>query len=215
MSVGPSSSSVSGSKRRRGDLAAEVSHSLRQMPYRHGLDAGEGDLGRRLGGADDVRETRPAGAFGDRERPCDRPDAAVERELTDGCVVGEALRGQLPRRREYREGDGEVEPGALLAQGRGCKVHRDPAVERPLERRGDDPAPNPVLRLLAGPVGEPDDRESGNARLEMSLHLDLAWLEADQRMRDRACEHASKVGAKASRVSEAFAPKELLQGYGV
>jgi hypothetical protein len=30
----------------------------------------------------------------------------------------------------------------------------------------------------------------------MRLHVDAAGLEADERMRDRACEHAARLGAR-------------------
>ena len=99
--------------------------------------------------------------LGDGERARDRPDAPVERELPDGRVLGEALRRKLPRRREHGQRDREVEPRSLLPERSGREVHRDPAVQRPLEGGGDDPAPHAVLRLLAGAVREPDDREAG------------------------------------------------------
>ena len=53
----------------------------------------------------------------------------------------------------------------------------------------DDAAPHAVLRLLARTVGETDDREARDPRLEMRLDLDLPRLEADERMGDRASEH--------------------------
>ncbi len=57
-----------------------------------------------------------------------------------------------------------------------------------------DTAPDAVLRLLAGAVGEPDDRERGLlARAQVRLDLDAARLEADERERDGAAEHASTV----------------------
>jgi hypothetical protein len=57
-----------------------------------------------------------------------------------------------------------------------------------------DAAPDPVLRLLAGAVGEPDDRERRlRARAQVRFHLDAPWLEADERERDRATEHSSTV----------------------
>ncbi len=46
-----------------------------------------------------------------------------------------------------------------------------------------------MLRLLAGAVGEPDDREARHPRLEVRLDLDLPRLEADERVSDRASEH--------------------------
>ena len=69
------------------------------------LDARERRLRRRLGGADEAAEARPARALGDGERPGDRPDAPVERELADRGVLGEPLGRKLPRRREHRERD--------------------------------------------------------------------------------------------------------------
>jgi hypothetical protein len=51
-----------------------------------------------------------------------------------------------------------------------------------------------MLRFLAGAVGEPDNRERRDAALQVSLDLDAAWIEADERMRDRVCEHVVTVG---------------------
>jgi len=50
-------------------------------------------------------------------------------------------------------------------------------------------ASSTVLRLLAGAVGEPDDREAGHAALEVRLHLDAARLQPDQSVGDGAREH--------------------------
>ena len=66
-----------------------------------------------------------------------------------------------------------------------------------------------MLGLLAGAIGEPDNREAGDARLQMSLHLDLPRLETDESMSDRACEHPATVGTKAPRRGNAFAPRVL------
>ena len=55
-------------------------------------------------------------------------------------------------------------------------------------------APDTVLGLLTGAVGEADDREG---RLltgaQVRLDLDAARLEADERERDRAAQHLSTV----------------------
>jgi hypothetical protein len=63
-----------------------------------------------------------------------------------------------------------------------------------------------MLRFLARTVGEADDREPGNSRLEMRFDLDPPRLETDQRMRDRTSEHAATVGTKASPKGNAFVP---------
>ena len=63
-----------------------------------------------------------------------------------------------------------------------------------------DAAPHAMLRLLAGAVGEADDRERGLlTRAQVCLDLDPARLEADERERDRATEHASTVRPNPSR----------------
>jgi hypothetical protein len=171
------------------DLAAKVRDHLAQRRDRNRLDAGEGCLGCRLGRADHAPHARPSGALGHRQRPGDRPDSAVERELAHGRVLGEPLGWELPRCPEHGEGDREIEPGAFLAQCRGSEIDRDPAVDRPLERCRHDAAAYAVLRLLAGAIGEPDDGESRHARLEMRLDLHLARLEADECVGDRPSEH--------------------------
>ena len=48
-----------------------------------------------------------------------------------------------------------------------------------------------MLRFLAGSVREPDDRERRYAGLQVRLDFDLARLETDESMSDRACKHAS------------------------
>ena len=54
----------------------------------------------------------------------------------------------------------------------------------------------PLLRLLAGPVGKPDDRERGQRALEMRLDLDATCFETDESMRDCAREHTATLGRR-------------------
>ena len=171
-----------------------------QVPDGNRLDPTELRLARRLGRAEDPLETRPARTLGDGECAADRPHAAVERELADGRMLGEPLGRQLPRGRQHRERDREVEAGALLAQAGGREVDRDP-LQRPLELGRADAAADAVLRLGAGPVGEPDDREAGQAAVDVRLHLDAPRLEADEGVGDGAREHSSaRYGRDPSRV---------------
>ena len=72
------------------------------------------------------------------------------------------------------------------------EVDGDPP-DRPLELGRRDADADALLRLLAGAVGEADDREAGDAELEVRLDLDAARLEADERVRDRPREHGSTV----------------------
>jgi hypothetical protein len=122
-------------------------------------------------------------------------------------VLLDAAGRQLMRRAEDREGDGEIEARALLAQRRGSKVDGYPPVGRPAELGRADPAPDAVLRLLAGAVGEADDREAWLPELDVRLDLDPARVEADERVSDGAGEHGSMEPALASRVCGASVTK--------
>ena len=51
-----------------------------------------------------------------------------------------------------------------------------------------------MLRFLTRPIGETDDRESGDARLEMRLDIDRPRLEADECVGHRAREHLHGAG---------------------
>ena len=61
-----------------------------------------------------------------------------------------------------------------------------------------------MLCLLAGAVGEPDDREAGNSALEVRFHVDAASLEPDNSVRNRAREHAVTLGGQIARVRVIF-----------
>ena len=174
------------------DLTAEIRDDLAEMANGDGLHSGERDLRRRLGRADDPLQPGSAGSFGDRECSGNRSHTAVERQLTDRGELGEALGWDLPCRGEDRQRDRKVEPGSLLAQCRRRKIDGDPSVQRPFERSGDHPAPHAMLRLLASPVGEPDDREPWDAQLEVRLDLHLSRLEPDESVGHRTCEHPAE-----------------------
>ena len=169
-------------------LAAQVRDRLGEVPHRNRLDPGERRLGRRLGGAEDPRKPGPPRALGQR-RARRRPAAGARRARARRRPrAPRASARNLARGREHRERDRQVEARALLPQPRGREVDRDPP-QRPLELGRGDPAPDAVLRLLAGAVGEPDDREPRQAALEVRLDLDAAGVEADERVGDGAREH--------------------------
>ena len=181
---------VDGEHRIRLELAAEIRDRIREVAYRHRLDARQRRLRRRLRRAEQPLQPHPPRALGDREHAADRAKPSVERELADGRVPLELVARHLPRRGEHGERDRQVEAGALLPQLRRREVDGD-AAARELELGGRDPAADSLARLVQRLVGEPDDRERGHAVLDVRLHLDTARLETDERMGDRACEHTS------------------------
>ena len=87
-----------------------------------------------------------------------RTRPSSESSPTQPCSSRRAAR-ELVRAGEERERDRKVEARSLLAQRGGREVDGDPASAGPRQHRVDDAAVDAVLRLLAGAVGEPDDRE--------------------------------------------------------
>ncbi len=174
-------------------LAAQIGGGLGEMVERHRLDAGERRLGRGARRAEDPGQAGPARRLRKGNRTTDRPQPPVERKLADGGVLGKPVARDLPGGGEDRERDREIEARALLAQAGGREVDGDPAL-RPLELRRGDSAAHALLRLLAGAVGEPDDRERRHRALEVRLDLDAACVEPDERMRDRPRQHVPRLG---------------------
>src|SRR4029077_18857971 len=113
-------------------LARQVLGRLAEVRDRNGLDAGQGRLGGRLGGAEDVLGSRTLRGLGNDHRPGDGTDMTTERDLTQSRVAVDAVTGNLPRRDEDRDRDREVEAGALLLERRRRQVH-DQSLLWPLE----------------------------------------------------------------------------------
>ena len=71
-----------------------------------------------------------------------------------------------------------------------------------------------MLRLLAGAIRKPDDRERGHSGLEVRFDLDLARLEADERVSDRASEHSRHGRHGGAPEGHASMESSLRNGYG-
>ena len=72
-----------------------------------------------------------------------------------------------------------------------------------LELRARDPAPHPLLRLLARLVRQADDGESRDAALQVRFHLHGPGLEADEGMGEGTREHALTLGRANAREADA------------
>ena len=176
-------------------LATQVGDRLGEMPDRDRGNAGKRRLACGVGGAEETIRAEPPRALGNGENAADPPEPSVERELPDGGGALEGAAWELLRRREEREGDRQVEAGALLAQLRRGEIDRDaPRGEGQLGSR--DPTAHSLPRLLAGAIREADDREARDAVANVRLYVDPTRLEADESVRDRACKHASRLGAE-------------------
>ena len=179
------------------ELAAQVRDGLGEVANRHGGDAGERSLPSGVGRTEETLDAEPPGALRNGENAAHAPEAAVESELSDGGRALERAPRQLLRGGEHGQRDRQVEAGAFLAQLGGREVDGDAPV-REAQLCGRDPAADALPGLLAGPVGEADDREAGKAvaNVGFDVDVDAPRLEADERVRDRACEHASRLRAE-------------------
>ena len=162
------------------------------MPHRHGLDPGESSLCRALCRAEQLLEAAATRTLCRREHAADRTQPTVQPQLADRRMAGQPLRRDLASRSQYGQRNRKVEPRTLFAQLGRREIDGDPA-HRPLQGGRPDPAAHAFLRLLAGAIGEADDRELGNAALEMSLDVDAPSFEADQGVSNRSCEHVVNV----------------------
>ena len=185
------------------ELATEEGRGLGEMPDRDRGDARQSRLAGGVGRAQETLGTEPPSTLCDGEDAADPAETAVERELAErGGALERAAREllrrceererNLPRSRQHGQGDREVEARTLLAERRRREVDDDPAVG-PVGLGRPDAAADALLRLLTGAIGEADDGEARDAVANVRLHVDPARLEADERMRDRACKHASRL----------------------
>ena len=177
------------------ELAAQEGDGLGEMVDRDRVDAGEGRLSHAVSRAQEALDSKPPCALGDGENASDPAQATVERELPDGGRTLERAPRQLLGGCEERERDRQVEARSLLAQLGRREVDRDAPV-REAQLGGGDPTSDPLTRFLAGAVGKADDSEAGETVADVRLHVDPARLEADERMRDRACKHAPRLRAE-------------------
>ena len=99
-------------------VAPQVADGLAKVTHADRLDPRKRCLGGRVGRAEYALEAAPCRPLGGRDDAGDRPDRSVEPELADARVLGETCRRDLPRGREQRQDDREVEARSLLAQAR-------------------------------------------------------------------------------------------------
>jgi hypothetical protein len=97
--------SVAGRRRLRLALAAKIRDSLSEMPQRHRLDAREGRLGSGRRRAEEPAQPGLAGGLGRGEHAADRPQASVERELSERGMAAKAGARDLAGGSEHRESD--------------------------------------------------------------------------------------------------------------
>ena len=162
------------------------------MTHTDRFDSCKRCLGARFMRTDDAVELGATRTLGDGQHAADAAEPPVEPKLTARRVLGQPRARNLVRRGEQRERDRQIEAGAFLLQLRRRQVDGDAIVGK-LQLCRENPAPDALLRFLARPVGQPDDRQRRRAALNVRLHLDAPRLEADEGKGDRAREHPARL----------------------
>ncbi|MGX1154358.1 hypothetical protein RKD39_001936 [Streptomyces albogriseolus] len=116
-----------------------------------------------------------------------RPHPAVQPQLADHHDVGQDPGVDPLRGAEDRTGHGQVETAAGLGHRRRAQSDGE-LLLRPLAAGVDHGGPDPVAALREALVRQPHQRERGDSRLQVGLHLDDHALDADEGHRARTGE---------------------------
>jgi hypothetical protein len=130
----------------------------------------------------------------ERDRTRHRPQLAAQRQLAADRIGAEAVPGDLPRRRQQRDGEREVEAGAGLADVGRRQVRGQP-LEWELETGVEERRADALARLADRRVREADDGEGRQAAADVDLDRDLDAVDALDRECCHACEHVATLGA--------------------
>ena len=142
----------------------------------------EGGLAGGGGGHDDVGHTGLDGGAHGRQDAAHGMDGAVQSELADvdGAVQHrQGATGQQRAGAENGQGQGQVEPGAGLAQIGRRQVDRQPLLA-PCDAAGGQCRAYALARLAHGGVGEPHEGEAGQALARVGLDVHEMALQAGE-----------------------------------
>ena len=188
-------------------VSQQIADRLGQVTDTDGLDSGQRRLRRRVDRTDHPTQPGTCGALRGGDRAGHGPYATVEPELADAGVLHEPCGRNLAEAARIVSAIARSKPVPSLRSDAGARLT---VIARfgQVEERRVDAAPHPMLRLLAGTVGEPDDGERRQVgRAQVGFDLDAARLEADERERDRAAQHTSTLRTNLSRKRAAFVPE--------
>ena len=138
------------------------------------MSVGQRRLGPVLGRDDDRLERRARAP--PRRSPARPGTGRTEPSSASSPTIasrGRALQLELPGGGQQRGGDRQVHPGPGLAQAGRGEVGDDPP-QRELEAAVDQRRAHPLARLAHRRVGQADDREGGQAAMDVDLDPDRA-----------------------------------------
>ncbi len=151
----------------------------------------EGGLGAVCGGHQKSRPTIACGVLGHGQRPLQRAEGAIERQLSHGAQPTECRGPHLSRRRQDRKCDGQVVLRPDFAQVGGREIDDDPLCGDP-ESLVDESRAHTLARLLHCGVGKTDHRERRHARSKVGLDVDRRGVETKECGTDDVSDHAMK-----------------------
>jgi hypothetical protein len=146
------------------ELAAKIGHCIGKMAHTDRLDPRQGSFRARFVRTDDSLELGTTRAFTDGEHTADATQAPIECKLSARRMLSETCTRKLVRRREQRQGDGQIESRALLLKHRRGQIDGD-ATAGELEL-GERSLPDSLLL--------PDGTVSGPEMWGRSCHLECA-----------------------------------------
>ena len=112
------------------------------------------------------------------QHSCDGLDLSVQRKLPHHHVLRQRFRRQQSRRPQQGNCDGEVKPGADLAQGCRSEVDHDFAdrqAEAGVGQRREDAVP----AFPDGAIGQSDDGELAQPKREVHLHVNAVSVHTE------------------------------------
>jgi hypothetical protein len=123
---------------------------------------------------------RRLGGVGRRQQDLAGPDGAVETQLAADQAAGERLLRDLLVGREHRQGDGEVEVVAFLAQVGGSEIDDD-GLGFQVEAAVLDRGAHPLAALADRGVGKSHDLDLRESVMDVDFDLDGACFDAPWR----------------------------------
>jgi hypothetical protein len=133
-------------------------------------------------------EALPARGGSNRKNPSGGVNAAVERQLAEQQHIVDMTSRQDTARRQYPEGNRQVERGACLADVGRRQVDRD-AVFREFKPGISNRAADAIATFTDGGIRKADHREARKSERNVHFHIHGRGFDAEHRRRPHARKH--------------------------
>ena len=124
---------------------------------------------------------RPGNRQAHGERAAHRPQVAAQRQLAGKFITRQLAAINLPAGRQDAQRNRQVKAARILGQIGRRQVHGDALVARELQPGILDRRAHPLARFLDLGIGQPDQRETGQAVGQMHFDANRMRLQTQQR----------------------------------